>query len=89
VKENVNAVYLKDGRKVENRQRLREVWISPFLPSGAPNPYYKPEDAYSPRGHIVEYSEFFVDGIRVSEKAASRLIGAEASQNTPAKGGEG
>lgn len=71
----VQTVYLKDGSKLENRQDFRELWISPFLPNGMPNPNYTYMDEIRPRHLAVQSSTYTLNDHPISNAAASKLLG--------------
>jgi len=55
-REVVTSVILSDSSRVWHIANIEEVWISPILPNGNPNPLFRPEDRYKPR--------LFVRGVR-------------------------
>ena len=60
------CVILSAGRHLIASEHIREIWISPFLPNGIPNPMFEPEDRYRPS-----------DGAPIMPQEVERLIAAE------------
>jgi len=55
-REVVTNIILADGSRVRRIASIEEIWISPILPNGNPNPLFRPDDRYEPR--------LFVRGVR-------------------------